>query len=279
MTNPVTWLCDVRLTQYRRNIGQPTIEEACRELGYPVHVVDFDPKHPSQVPEVKDAPVVAYGTHQFVRAVTKAQPHLIPGPYARYEKLGYMATAGNLGDLMLNDDFILLPYGEVLRRGCDGLGEAFFLKPEAVTKAFTGFVMTRETWDAEVETIHQKSALPVDALCVVAKPREIEGEFRFVIVDGAVVTGSQYRWNDRLDVRMDVLPICQEMAVRVTRNPWQPDRVSVCDIALLEGRTKAKVVELNSFSTSGLYACDTRAIVKAVSRSAQREYDGEDEIA
>jgi hypothetical protein len=274
----VTWVCDVRLTQYRRNIGQPSIEEACRELGFPVHVIDFDPKYPGLMPDIdRITPTVAYGTHQFIRTFQRAKPNNVPGAYSRYEKLGYMAAAGNLGDLMLNDDFILLPYGEVLRRGCDGLGDAFFLKPEAVTKAFTGFVMTRAKWDIEVETLRQKSALPLDALCVVAKPQEIEAEFRFVIADRKVVTGSQYRWDDRLDVRMDVLPICTEMAERMARHPWQPDRVYVCDVALLDGRTKAKIVELNSFSSSGLYACDTRAIVEAVSRSAFDEWMGEDE--
>jgi hypothetical protein len=178
---------------------------------------------------------------------------------------------------MLNEDFVLLPYGEVLRRGCDGLGDAFFLKPEAVTKAFTGFVMTRENWHTEIETLRQKAGLSPSDLCVVAKPQAIEAEFRFVIADRQVITGSQYVWDDRQDVRIDVHPLCRAVAEQVAKVRWQPDRVYTCDVALLDGRSRAKVVELNCFSTSGLYACDTLAIVKAVSETARREWLGEDE--
>lgn len=275
---PATWVCDTRLTQYRRNIGQPSVEAACRELGLVVHVVDYDSKNPSlptDLPEPGTGPVVAYGTIQFNSHFQRARPLDVPGAFHRRDRLGYAATAGHLGDLMLNEDFIILPYGEVLRRGCDGLGDAFFLKPEAVSKAFTGFVMTREKWAVEVETIRQKSGIGLDTLCVVARPQAIEAEFRFVIADREVVTGSQYRWDDRLDVRLDVLPICREVAEEVARRSWQPDRVYVCDVALLDGRSRAKVVELNAFSSSGLYACDTRAIVEAVSRAAEREFEGD----
>jgi hypothetical protein len=127
----------------------------------------------------------------------------------------------------------------------------------------------------DVETL-KKSVYP-EMICVVAKPRSIEAEFRFVIADRQVVAGSQYRWEDRLDVRLDVLPICRELAQEVAQREWQADRCYTCDVALLDGRSKARIVELNTFSSSGLYACDTEAVVDAVSRAAWREYLGEDD--
>lgn len=48
----------------------------------------------------------------------------------------------------------------------------------------------------------------------------------------------------------------------------------VCDIALL-GSGIAQVIELNAFSSSGLYACDTLKIVEAVSKAAEREHSGD----
>lgn len=279
MSKEVTWVCDTRLTQYRRNIGQPSVEEACRALGVPVIVVDYDTQTknlPDDLPDPSAGPLVAYGTHQFIWAMRRRCPTYLPGDFGHSEELSYAAVAGHLGDLMLNDDFVILPYGEVLRRGCDGLGESFFIKPADRVKAFTGFVMTRAMWATEVETIRQKAGIGLDNLCVVARPQAIEAEFRFVIADREVVTGSQYRWDDRLDVRLDVLPICREMAERVARQRWQPDRCYTCDVALLDGHTKARVVELNSFSSAGLYACDTLKIVEAVSRSARRSFDFED---
>jgi hypothetical protein len=276
---PVSWVVDTLLTDRNRgNTGFPTIAEAAHELGYPVYQTQYIPGSRAPDPGIPFGPgcVMTYGTHQFVRQASVARAKTwSPGAFSRTERLSYSAYTPYIGDLMLNDDFILLPYAEVLRRGFDAFGDAYFLKPDAVTKAFTGFVMTREKYLTEVETLKKQGIDPA-MVCVVAKPRPIEAEFRFVVADREVVTGSQYRWADRSDVRLDVLPICVEMAQEVANRKWQADRCYTCDVALLNGRTTARVVELNTFSSSGLYACDTRKIVEAVSASAYREYLGED---
>lgn len=280
---PVAWVVDTYLTDRARGItGFPTLVEAAAELGYEVYQTKWVPGSRAPDPGIPfgdDRCVVTYGTHPFVRQIQKAYAgRWQPGAYSRIETHGYTATAAHLGDLMLNEDFFLIPFGEVLRRGPERLGDAFFIKPEAVTKAFTGHVMRRATWDVDVKTLVEVQHVKPDLLCVVAEPQEIEAEFRFVVADREVVTGSQYRWDDRQDVRLDVLPICREMAEEVARRPWQPDRVYVVDVALLDGRSKARVVEVNTFSSSGLYATDTRAIIEKVSAAAWREFTGEDEV-
>lgn len=274
----VAWVTDTMLTdRLKGRSGFPTIAEAAAELGYPVHQTVWNKqKTPEPVP-FEEGCVVTYGTHQFVRQmVTHHAGRWQPGGFSQIERHSFSASSAYLGDLMLNDGYIILPFGEVIRRGFDAFGDAYFVKPDSVTKAFTGFVMTREKYQTELTTLREKSAVEDDLLCVVAKPQAIEAEFRFVIADREVVTGSQYRWEDRSDMRLDVLPICRELAAEVARQPWQPDRCYVCDVALLDGHSRAKVVELNTFSSSGLYACDTRAIVEAVSAAAYREYLGED---
>lgn len=277
----VSWVVDTFLTNRVEGItGFPTIAEAADELGFPVFQTVYVPG--SRVPDPTipfgEGCVVTYGTHQFVSQCARHYAgRWSPGAFSRIERLSYSAYAPYIGDLLLNDDFILLPYGEVLRRGFESFGDAYFLKPDAVTKAFTGFVMTRENYHTEVTTLRDKSAVDPAMICVVAKPRAIEAEFRFVIADRKVVTGSQYRWDDRQDVRLDVLPVCEELAWEVARRQWQPDRCYTCDVALIEDRTRARVVELNTFSSSGFYACDTRRIVEAVSRAAWREYLGDDD--
>ena len=62
---------------------------------------------------------------------------------------------------------------------------------------------------------------------------------------------------------------------KIATAEWQADRVYVCDIALLDNDV-AKVIELNAFSSSGLYACDTLKIVEAVSEEALKENEGID---
>ena len=128
--------------------------------------------------------------------------------------------------------------------------------------------------------------VPIDPyiLCVVAEPQHIIAEFRYVICEKEVIAGSEYRWDNILDVRRDTHPVCDKLAEQIAKAEWQADTVYVCDIALIvEDNIRggdlcldevAKVIELNAFSSSGLYACDTYKIVEAVSKAAEREHGG-----
>jgi hypothetical protein len=174
---------------------------------------------------------------------------------------------------MLNSDFYVIPYAEFVRRKIPQ-GQAVFIKPDSGMKEFTGKVITWDKFDDEISSMNQIERVDPETLCVIAQPKPIAAEFRYVIADGSVITGSEYRWDNILDVRRDTLPICDELAAHVADMEWQADRVYVCDIALSNG--VAKIVELNAFSSSGLYACDTHKIVAAVSTAALKECYGDD---
>lgn len=267
---PVRWV----LQQYmldRVPPGQRSLLDAANDAGMMTHVVQYVDLTENQFRLPIHTCAVTWGSHQFVRAFDKVHREVVqPGSYCRTENLSYSAYAPYLGDLMLNDDFVLLPFGEVVRRR---ITKPIFLKPDAVTKAFTGLVITPEDFDHEINSLRQLHHIQNDLLCVVADPKPIDGEFRFVISRGKVVTGSEYRWDGRLDVRSDVHPACLEVASLVAQRAWQADHVYTCDVALSEGR--GRVVELNSFSAAGLYACDVDAIVKEVSEAAWAEYEGD----
>lgn len=278
----VAWVLDELLTERFEHSGFPTLAEAAREQGHAVYQTKYVPfsKEPDPAIPFTQGCVIAYGTHEFVSQVKrKFAGQWRPGSYHRIENLSYSAYSLHLGDILLNDDFVLLPYAEVLRRGPDAWGGPFFLKPDAVTKAFTGQVIGNE---GDLSAVNQIERVSGDTLCVVAKPKFIKGEFRFVIADRGdgsepeVVTGSEYRWDRKLDIRSDVHPLCLDMAREVARRPWQADTVYVCDVALTEigGKDAARVVELNTFSCAGLYACDTRKIVEVVSAAAWSEFGG-----
>jgi hypothetical protein len=258
--------------------GFPALADAAREAGHPVVEIPYERGSQAfpETPIPAGACVVSYGPHEFARAVKKAHAgSWQPCTYHRTERLSYSAYSPHLGDLLLNDDFVLLPFGEVVRRRPKAFGGEIFLKPDAVTKAFTGLTIPEEKFDEEVNALRQISHVDDELLCVVARPKPIEGEFRFVIADGQVVTGSEYRWDNRLDIRLDVHPVCEAVAQEVARREWQADTVYVCDVALINDRSEGRVIELNSFTCAGLYACSTPKIVEAVGRSAWREYLGD----
>jgi hypothetical protein len=188
--------------------------------------------------------------------------------------------AVHIGGDLLNSDFAILPYAEVVRRAkLDGkIGSDFFIKPESGMKEFTGQVVRAAYLDDDFDKLSPHNLIQPDTLCIVADVQDIKAEFRYVICEKEVITGSEYRWDNILDVRRDTHPICDQMANKIAKADWQADTVYVCDVALVAdektGKDAAKVIELNAFSSSGLYACDTYKIVEAVSKAALREHSG-----
>lgn len=281
MQKKVKWVVHDHLIQRALPTGRPNLFQALQNRGYEVVSLTYDEKNRSlaDLPEWEGECVVTYGSVQFVNQVTRLRRgNWQPGAFLRVENLSYAAYSPYLGDILLNDDFVILPYAEFRRRGVRTWGEAVFIRPNAVTKLFTGFVITDHDFKHEANSLERLSNVFPEDLIVVASPKPILGEFRFIISEGDVVTGSAYSWDNTLDVRSDVHPACLELAQEVGRREWQADRAYTCDIALTEinGRQEARVLEINAFSCSGLYACDTELIADAISQAAWNEYSGDD---
>jgi hypothetical protein len=272
----VNWLIDEILTEREYETGFPTLVEAIIEAGHNLYRTKYIPfsTHPdTEVPFEEGTCTITYGSVQFCKQIEKYYHQFwTPGMYFNQNVKSFVRFALHIGADLLNDDYIILPYAEAKRRFVNQ--EAMFIKPESGLKEFTGQVVN---YKEDFDKLVPYGEIDDTTLCVCASAKDIKAEFRYVICEGAVVTGSEYRWDDVLDVRADTHPLCDEMARKVAEADWQADKVYVCDVALVEdnGTSCAKVIELNAFSSSGLYACDTRKIVKAVSRAALREYLGD----
>lgn len=278
----VSWIVDQYMLDLSADRGCGSIADAIRNAGFEVHVASsVSPlKGSVDLPNWKGRPVVLYGSFRFVRQIERqmrgsgAEPCL-PGAFANVANLSYSAFGSWLGDLMLNDDFVILPFAEFRRRGLASWGGRCFLRPNAVTKSFTGTVIDEEGFAAEVNALEKLQNVMPDDLVVAAAARAIKRETRFVIVDGEVVAGSTYGWNGNADIGHPLDEQSIALAREVASREWQPDRAYTCDVALTEigGQTVARLVELNSFSCAGLYACDLDKVVRAVSAAAMDEWE------
>lgn len=152
--------------------------------------------------------------------------------------------------------------------------DGLFIRPNSGLKTFAGQRVTAADFDDHVSTLEQTSGVMPDTLILVSKLHDIQGEFRFVIADGKVVTGSEYRWDGKLDIRRDWPEECEALARQVAEHEWQVDIAYTCDVALTPDGPR--IVELNGFSCAGMYACDLEKVVDAVSAAAWREYHGHD---
>jgi hypothetical protein len=261
----VTWFIDEYMLD--KEDREPIIKVLERE-GYRLFLTKYIPfsEHNEYSQPFPDAAVL-YGTHGFIRQTRK---YYNPGAYCQEDTLAYsMFSSMYPKEWFLNEDFEFLKFKHI-KNIWEKDKTPFFLRPDSVTKTFAGHVIFE---DLDISTLEQTTSVNDQTWCVKSSLKNIIAEYRYVIVNRTVVTGSQYRRNDCVDIRIDTMSGADEMVEKVAKYHWQPDSVYVCDIA--ETENGFKVIELNSFSCAGLYACDKTKIVNAVSEAALEEYENE----
>lgn len=289
MSDKCIWIIDHLLLDRHDEMGFPNIGEAVEEAGYEVYYTKYKPfcNYLSEMDQnllirldtglIADKAVVCHGTIGFMKVWNRYKTfNAVPGFYHREKMFDYLTYSSVFGHKMLNDDFVMLPYSEVVRRVRSIFGSKFFIRPNGVTKAFPGRVIDFDSINENPHALSQYEKICDDELCVIASPKPIMAESRHIVVNRKVITESTYRYDSILDIRIDVHPKSSELARWVAEREWQPDNVYVVDIAYLVDKDEAKIIEFNTFSCSGLYACDTRKIATAVSKAAIDEYNGVD---
>ena len=133
-------------------------------------------------------------------------------------------------------------------------------------KLFTGQVASRKTFAADLEFMGFYE-FPVRELVVVSSPKEIVAEWRFVIANGRVVAGSQYKYRNKFEPRPGYDAKAFDLAQEIAAVDYQPDPVWVLDVCQ-DSNNSFSLLEIGGFSFSDLYACDKSKVVAAVSAAA-----------
>jgi len=171
---------------------------------------------------------------------------------------------------MLNQSYTLLPCAEAIRQaehlfqvhGHDG---NVFVRPDTLFKLFRGGLVTK----AGLEGALAPAMFDPTTLVLVASPREVVREWRLVVAHSEVIAASQYMLRGEISTSAgcpaEVRSFAEEVLRQVT---WRPDPLFMLDVGESEGQLH--VVELNSFSCSGLYDSDVGPVVKVASETARR---------
>ena len=215
--------------------------------------------------------VVSHGDIELVTRI-RQERRWTPGAFATVENFFWSSYACHYGEYLLNREYIMLPFGELER--CReflfrtvGRDDRIFVRPDSPLKLFTGQVVTRETFDADLEFMAFYE-FPVNSLVVVGAPREIEAEWRFVVADHTVVAGSRYKSGEELDYNPEFDDNAFQLATTIAALEYQPDPVWVVDICRLTDGSY-HLLEIGGFSFADLYQCNKADVVKAVSEVAE----------
>jgi hypothetical protein len=218
----------------------------------------------------RDDCVIYYGSLNFAAQVARETPW-VPGVFYNrpaYECRSYYPA---LAKFLLNSNYLMIPYGDMLRQKdflyqCVGIEDTIFVRPDRSDKVFTGKMIYKEWFEKDVDYLGFYGTKASD-LCVIAEPRNVAHEWRFVVADGKVITGSQYVTDGKPGAKPEYDPKAWELAQEVADTKYNPDRLWCVDIC----RTKQGnyyLLEIGAFSCAGWYYCDLEVIVREASRIA-----------
>ena len=101
-----------------------------------------------------------------------------------------------------------------------------------------------------------------DELVMITTSKKIDEEYRFFIVDREVIAGCTYMLADSHEEIPNTSKEAFNLADKIAKIDWRPAEAFVIDIC--RRNDNYRVLEINSFNCSDIYACDPEIIVKKV---------------
>jgi hypothetical protein len=255
----------------------PLLDEIHRQ-GLPGDVVPYQALKKGSAPAIGGQPlapeacVIGYGTFPFARQI-QLHHRWAPGAWCSPTNLDCATYFAYFGKFLLNQHYAILPGAEAIRQrdrlfSIFGKDDEVFARPTSCDKLFVGRRIGREAFAAALAPTRYDPATQV----VIAAPRTIECEWRLVVCEGHVVSGSQYAVQGQRAIAAncpaEARTFVESMLAEVR---WRPDPIFMLDVCESEGHLW--LVELNSFSSSWLYKCDLAAVVRAASELAERAWE------
>lgn len=230
---------------------------------------------------------IAYGSIGFLRGTINTYPQLLhPSSWLNLQNLKCSTYLAYWSDFSIHDTFVFLPLGimardakhlfHLYRADSQEVEDKVFIRPDGGTKVFDGQLCGRDDIAKILNQAVEVNGADNETMCMISWPTPIIREFRTVVADSKVVAVSQYWADGRIAMEQPVRSVARDIATFVegeilASSEWRPDSVFVLDVA--ETREGYELLELGSVNCSSLYACDHDAIVLALNRVAEREYE------
>lgn len=207
---------------------------------------------------------------------------MYPGVLLTLENYECFNYYGYFGDHLLNSNYMMFGLNDVIRnkqRIFDTLKtDKIFIRPSNGFKSFTGQLIPKDRFEFEFNVLSQSyGGLDTNTLVLLSETQDIEEEYRFIVIDGKVISGSLYLdKSNRDDFNPYYDKICEDSNAIDFANKmskiYQPDKAYTIDVCRLSNG-EYKLVELNSFFCASMYGNDYDKVVESVNDLAIREYD------
>lgn len=216
----------------------------------------FDTKN---IPPPSDG-VIYRGSINFCRQVESSNLPFIPT--TNWESFGFLNWATRYSEFLLNKDYFVLPYGDLHRRWKDinryfGYPDDMFIRPNSGVKTFGGHVFTVEDYQRLQDPLN----IPRDTIVILAPVYRIDHEYRFLVINNKIVSGSRYMSGGKLNigsVPMNVWHYAENIATNI-----QID-LPICIVDISDDKGHLSLLEINRFESSELYDMDYHKVVSSI---------------
>lgn len=235
--------------------------------------------------------VVFHGSLQHGRQLTHLP--IYPGVFMTIDNYECYKYYGYYGEKLLNSEYLMMGLNDVVRNKdlikkimkqewYDKSDEKIFIRPSNGYKTFAGQLISHTNLENDINILLKSyGGVDPETLVLISKEQEIEEEYRFIVVNGKVITGSLYMddnnrktfkayYDKPIDETSEVFKFAQTVA-----NLHQPDKAFTIDIctAIYGDYKLYKVLEINSFNCASMYGADYDKIVKATNDLVIKEYN------
>ncbi len=252
------------------------LQLAIQELGYPLIEINGDYTSKMLEPLPVGSCVLVNGSIKMVKMIRdELIGECYPIHYCNFEKYKCSAYYSHYGPYLFNDKYAMMSLKEICRQKYDvwghyGKDAMIFIRPDSGEKTFQAGLLDI----IDIDQLHNSNKDCEHDMVLVSTPKNILWEGRFVVSKHKeVVAYSTYRFQGNIclipSVPPETLKFCKMLLEKVE---YYPDSVFCLDICQ-SGDGNPFLLELTSFSSAGLYACNKNDIVKKVSQIAEDDHN------
>jgi hypothetical protein len=250
------------------------LADAIKEAGHTLKEIKGDFKY-VDISEFNNdiQPVIFLGSIQMSNLVARELVNAYPVVYNSISNYRCTEYYSHFGELLFNDKYAFITLKELHRQkfhfyGSYGKEGLIFVRPDSGQKPFQAQLVDIIDIDRFVENNRDYD----HSLVLVSTPKTIRGEWRFVVSrHKEIITYSTYQFQGQVAK----VPGAPEGAIKFVKRVldvgYHPDSVFCVDVAE-DADGNFWLLELTSFSSAGLYACNKKKIVEKVSEIATQDY-------
>jgi len=234
--------------------------------------------------------VIFHGSLQHGRQLTHLP--IYPGMFMTIDNYECYKYYGYYGDYLLNAKYMMMGVNDVVRNKINivkfitekqyPIGEdmykRFFIRPSNGYKTFTGQLMTPVKLEQEIDVLLKSyGGVSPETLVLLSSEKELSEEYRFIVVDGKVISGSLYMDEDNIGSfkayynKSINSGKAYDFAVEMSKL-HMPDKAYTIDVCKTKD-SEYKLLEINSFNCASMYGADYDVVVKAVNELSIKEYN------